>query len=54
MTDFQIILTIGVFGAVIVLIALDLIPDFFKTPLNVTGHLAATALIAGSGASDTS
>jgi proton glutamate symport protein len=29
-----------------VLIALDLIPDFFKTPLNVTGHLAATALIA--------
>jgi Na+/H+-dicarboxylate symporter len=31
--------------AVGVLIALDLIPDFFKTPLNVTGHLAATALI---------
>ena len=28
-----------------VLIALDLIPDFFKTPLNVTGHLAAAALI---------
>jgi proton glutamate symport protein len=32
--------------AVGVLIALDLIPDFFKTLLNVTGHLAATALIA--------
>lgn len=28
-----------------VLIALDLIPDFFKTPLNVTGHLAAATLI---------
>ncbi|HET9426621.1 MAG TPA: dicarboxylate/amino acid:cation symporter [Gemmatimonadaceae bacterium] len=28
-----------------VLIALDLIPDFFKTPLNVTGHLAAVTLI---------
>jgi proton glutamate symport protein len=28
-----------------VLIALDIIPDFFKTPLNVTGHLAATILI---------
>lgn len=31
--------------AVGVLIALDLIPDFFKTLLNVTGHLAATSLI---------
>jgi Na+/H+-dicarboxylate symporter len=31
--------------AIGVLIALDLIPDFFKTPLNVTGHLAATTLI---------
>jgi proton glutamate symport protein len=31
--------------AVGVLIALDIIPDFFKTPLNVTAHLAATALI---------
>ncbi|MEO5567066.1 MAG: cation:dicarboxylase symporter family transporter [Gemmatimonadaceae bacterium] len=28
-----------------VLIALDLIPDFFKTPLNVTGHLAAVTLV---------
>jgi Na+/H+-dicarboxylate symporter len=28
-----------------VLIALDIIPDLFKTPLNVTGHLAATILI---------
>lgn len=35
--------------AVGVLIALDLIPDFFKTPLNVTGHLAATALISPKG-----
>jgi Na+/H+-dicarboxylate symporter len=31
--------------AIGVLIALDVIPDFFKTPLNVTGHLAATILI---------
>jgi Na+/H+-dicarboxylate symporter len=31
--------------AIGVLIALDLIPDFFKTPLNVTGHLAAVTLI---------
>jgi proton glutamate symport protein len=31
--------------AIGVLIALDLIPDFFKTPLNVTGHLAAATLI---------
>jgi proton glutamate symport protein len=31
--------------AIGVLIALDVIPDFFKTPLNVTGHLAATVLI---------
>lgn len=31
--------------AIGVLIALDLIPDFFKTPLNVTGHLAAASLI---------
>lgn len=36
--------------AIGVLIALDLIPDFFKTPLNVTGHLAATALINPPGA----
>jgi Na+/H+-dicarboxylate symporter len=34
--------------AIGVLIALDLIPDFFKTPLNVTGHLAATILISPS------
>ena len=31
--------------AIGVLLALDIIPDFFKTPLNVTGHLAATTLI---------
>jgi proton glutamate symport protein len=31
--------------AIGVLLALDVIPDFFKTPLNVTGHLAATTLI---------
>lgn len=35
--------------AIGVLIALDVIPDFFKTPLNVTGHLAATILIVPSG-----
>lgn len=32
-----------------VLIALDLVPDVFKTILNVTGHLAAVTLIAGRG-----
>jgi Na+/H+-dicarboxylate symporter len=31
--------------AIGVLIALDVIPDFFKTPLNVTGHLASAVLI---------
>jgi Na+/H+-dicarboxylate symporter len=29
-----------------VLIALDLVPDVFKTLLNVTGHLAAVTLLA--------
>ncbi len=29
-----------------VLIALDLVPDLFKTPLNVTGHIASVALLA--------
>ena len=29
-----------------ILIALDAIPDFFKTGLNVTGHMTATALLA--------
>lgn len=37
--------------AIGVLIALDVIPDFFKTPLNVTGHLAATILISPKGES---
>ena len=37
--------------AIGVLIALDIIPDFFKTPLNVTGHLAATILISPTGES---
>jgi proton glutamate symport protein len=37
--------------AIGVLIALDVIPDFFKTPLNVTGHLAATVLISPTGES---
>jgi proton glutamate symport protein len=35
--------------AIGVLIALDLIPDVFKTTLNVTGHLAAVALVAKEG-----
>ena len=29
-----------------ILIALDVIPDLFKTLLNVTGHMTATVLLA--------
>jgi len=35
-----------------VLIALDLIPDVFKTVCNVTGHLAAASLVARGATSD--
>jgi Na+/H+-dicarboxylate symporter len=34
-----------------ILIAVDAIPDIFATALNVTGNLAAAALVAGKGAS---